>query len=135
MRRQALVVLFVAALHGAFGVALAAAAAHVASSPLLSTASQFLMIHAAAGAALAAALLALRPGGWAFACLVYALQGGVTLFCGDLALRAFSQRSLFPYAAPIGGSLTILAWTALAVWTALALLRTRGGGADDREGF
>ena len=29
--------------------------------------------------------------------------------------------------------MTILAWTALAVRAALALLRTRGDGADDRQ--
>ena len=133
MRRHALIILLIAALHGGFGVTLAAVAAHIETSSLLATASQFMMIHAAAGAALAGVLLALRPGGRAFAFLVYALQGGVTLFCADLALRAFSQHSLFPYAAPIGGSTTILAWTALAVWTALRLLRTRGADAEDRE--
>ncbi|ARN83787.1 hypothetical protein B1812_18635 [Methylocystis bryophila] len=118
--------LFIAALHGGCGVTLAAAAAHLEASPLLASASQFLMIHAAAGAGLAAALLALRPGGPALAFLVYALQGGTTLFCADLALRAFAQHKLFPYAAPIGGSMTILAWAALAIWAALCLLRMRG---------
>jgi uncharacterized membrane protein YgdD (TMEM256/DUF423 family) len=134
MRRQALIILLIAALHGGCGVTLAAAAAHIDTSPLLATASQFLMVHAAAGAALAAVLLALRPGGRAFAFLTYVLQGGVTLFCADLALRAFSQHSLFPYAAPIGGSTTILAWMALAAWTALRLLQTPNAEAEDREG-
>ena len=58
----------------------------------------------------------------------------MTLFSGGLTLSAVLQQKLFSYVAPIGGSITILAWTALAVWTALALLRTRGG-ADDREGL
>jgi uncharacterized membrane protein YgdD (TMEM256/DUF423 family) len=134
MSRHALIILLIAALHGGFGVTLAAAAAHIETNPLLSTASQFMMVHAAAAAALAATLLALRPRRRAFAFLVYALQGGVTLFCADLALRAFSQHSLFPYAAPIGGSTTILAWAALAAWSALSLLGTRGADAEDREG-
>jgi uncharacterized membrane protein YgdD (TMEM256/DUF423 family) len=134
MRRQALVILLIAALHGAFGVALTAAAAHADTSPLLATAGRFLEIHAGAGAALAGVLLALRPQGRAFAYIVFMLQAGVTLFSGGLALSAFLQQKLFSYVAPIGGSMTILAWTALAVWAALALFRSRGG-ADDREAF
>ena len=133
MRRYALMILLIAALHGGFGVTLAAAAAHIETSPLLATASQLMMIHAAAGAALAAVLLALRTAGRAFAFLIYALQAGVTLFCAGLALSVFSQQRLFSYAAPMGGSITILAWAALAVWTAVRLLRTRGADAEDME--
>jgi len=131
MRRHALIILLIATLHGGFGVTLAAIAAHAEMSPLLATASRFMMIHAAAAAALAAVLIALRPPGRAFAFLAYALQAGVTLFCADLAFQAFAQHQLFPYAAPIGASTTILAWAALAVWTALRLWRTRGAGAED----
>jgi len=134
MRRHALMILLIAALHGGCGVALAAAGAHTETSPLLATAGRFLMIHAAAGAALAAVLLSLRPPGRALPFIAYALQGGATLFCADLTLQAFAQRQLFPYAAPIGGSTTMLAWAALAVWTALCLLRTPGAGEEDREG-
>jgi len=133
MRRHALIILLIAALHGGSGVALAAIAAHAETSPLLATASRFMMIHAAAGAALAAVMLALQPPGRAFAFLAFALQGGVTLFCADLTLQAFARRQLFPYAAPLGASATILAWAALAVWTALCLLRTRGDEAEDRD--
>ena len=135
MRRQALFILLIAALHGACGVALTAVAAHADTSPLLATAGRFLEIHAGAGVALAGVLLALRPQGRAFAFIVFALQAGVTLFSGGLTLSAFLQQKLFSYVAPIGGSITILAWTALAVWAALALLRTRGGRADDGQGF
>jgi uncharacterized membrane protein YgdD (TMEM256/DUF423 family) len=114
----------VAALQGAAGVSLAAAAAHVDASPLLATASQFLMIHAAAGLGLAAraadAGLA-RPRLFAGAAL--ALQAGVTLFSADLAARAYLGARLFPFAAPIGGSLTILAWIALALWGAAGIAR------------
>jgi len=131
MRRHALMILLIAALHGGFGVALAATAAHTETSPLLATAGRFLTIHAAAGAALAGVLLALRPQGRAFAVIVFALQAGVTLFCAGLALSGFLQQRLFSYAAPIGGSITILAWTALAVWTARELLRTRGADAEE----
>lgn len=35
---------------------------------------------------------------------------GVSLFCGDLLLRQFIAHKLFPYAAPTGGMLIIIAW-------------------------
>jgi uncharacterized membrane protein YgdD (TMEM256/DUF423 family) len=106
----------VAALQGAAGVSLAAAAAHVDANPLLATASQFLMIHAAAGLALAARADQAVPPGRLFAVAALALQAGVTLFSSDMAARVYLGGKLFPYAAPIGGSLTILSWLALALW-------------------
>jgi uncharacterized membrane protein YgdD (TMEM256/DUF423 family) len=113
----------VAALQGAAGVSLAAAAAHVDANPLLATASQFLMIHAAAGLALAArADRAISPGRL-FAVAALALQTGVTLFSSDLAARVYLGGKIFPYAAPIGGSLTILSWLALALWGAMEMNR------------
>jgi len=116
MRRENSLILLIAALHGAAGVALAAAAAHIDGGANLATASHFLMVHACAGlalASLAAALPKPQPG------LIYAtfaLQAGVTLFSSDLALRVLGSGRLFPYAAPIGGSATILSWGAIAVW-------------------
>ena len=114
----------VAALQGAAGVTLAAAAAHVDSNPLLSTASQFLTVHAAAGLGLAA-LVRTTPrqeAHW-LAVIALALQAGVTLFAGDLTARVVLTGKLFPFAAPIGGVLTIVSWCALAVWAAFAMLR------------
>jgi len=113
----------VAAVQGAAGVALAAAAAHVDSSPFLASASQFLMIHAAAGLGLAALARATpRPQANWLAAIALALQAGVTLFAADLAARVFLTGKLFPLAAPIGGGLTILSWSALAVWATFAML-------------
>jgi uncharacterized membrane protein YgdD (TMEM256/DUF423 family) len=37
------------------------------------------------------------------------------LFAGDLTLRQYAGHSLFPFAAPTGGSLMIASWLALAV--------------------
>ena len=114
----------VAAVQGAAGVALAAAAAHLDASPFLATASQFLMIHAAAGVGLAALAHATprRQANW-LAAIALALQAGVTLFAGDLAARVFLAAKLFSFAAPLGGGLTILSWCALTLWATLALLR------------
>lgn len=40
---------------------------------------------------------------------------GLALFCGDLFTRDMTSDRLFPMAAPIGGSLMILGWLAVAV--------------------
>lgn len=127
--RLAFFIAAVAAVQGAAGVALAAAAAHLDASPLLATASQFLMIHAAAGVGLAALVGAAprREANW-LAAIALALQAGVTLFAGDLAARVFLTGKLFPLAAPIGGGLTILSWCALAVWATLAMLCANSSG-------
>lgn len=113
----------VAALQGAAGVALAAAAAHVDANPLLSTASQFLTLHAAAGLGLAA-LARTAPSFPRFLTgAAFALQAGATLFSADLAARVYLGGKLFPFAAPVGGSLTILAWLTLAAWGASGIAR------------
>jgi uncharacterized membrane protein YgdD (TMEM256/DUF423 family) len=49
---------------------------------------------------------------------------GVALFAGEIALRGFEAGSLFPMAAPIGGSLTILAWVLVAVAAAVEWARS-----------
>jgi uncharacterized membrane protein YgdD (TMEM256/DUF423 family) len=123
MSSLAAILTTVAALQGGAGVSLAAAAAHVDANPLLATASQFLMIHAAAGLALAGRADAVTLGRRLFAGAALAMQAGVTLFAGDLVARVYLGGKLFPYAAPVGGSLTILAWFALAAWGAWGIIR------------
>ncbi len=118
-----LIITSVAGLQGAAGVSLAAAAAHVDANPLLSTASQFLMIHAAAGLALAALSNGAPPLRRFLIGATLLLQAGVTLFSADLAARVYLGGKLFPFAAPTGGSLTILSWLALAAWGAAGVLR------------
>lgn len=113
----------VAGLQGAAGVSLAAAAAHVDANPLLATASQFLMIHAAAGLALAALTSGAAPLRRLIFGAAVGLQTGVTLFSADLAARVYLGAKLFPFAAPLGGSLTILSWLAIAAWGVAALSR------------
>jgi uncharacterized membrane protein YgdD (TMEM256/DUF423 family) len=36
-----------------------------------------------------------------------------TLFAGDLTVRQYAGHSLFPYAAPTGGTLMIVSWLAV----------------------
>jgi uncharacterized membrane protein YgdD (TMEM256/DUF423 family) len=124
MHRAALSLAVVAALMGAAGVALAALSTHAAGGELGRTASEFLILHAAALLGVSAhartaerrtARLALIAGA--------ALALGTLLFSADLTARAFSERRLFPFAAPMGGSLMILAWLALAITFAVGATR------------
>ncbi len=104
-----------AGLMGAAGVMLAAASAHLAHEGGLQTASSMLLFHAPA--VLAAALLIERGiihdrlGSLAAFGFVIA----ATLFAGDLSMRQFAGHRLFPLAAPIGGTLLMISWLALAL--------------------
>lgn len=103
----------IAGLLGAAGVAAAAAATHMTSDPALATSAQFLMIGAAALAASAALGIAGGPG-WSFADIGGGLIGlGTVLFSGALAARVLWEVSIFPMAAPTGGMVMIAGWLAL----------------------
>lgn len=93
-----------AGLLGAAGVAAAAAAAHGGYGESLRTASLFALIHAALVIAL------LRGPGRASTVAAGVILLGALLFCGDLALRTFAGRGLFPMAAPAGGFLLMAGW-------------------------
>ena len=107
--------LVLSGLMGLFGVALLAAAAHGEETARLKTAGEFLLFHAPVvigGTALRhQGLLPRRFGALALSVLIL----GVLLFAGDLAARVYLQRSAFPYAAPVGGGLTLMAWLLLAI--------------------
>ncbi len=114
-----LIVVF-AGIAGACGVAAAAAASHGAAGPDLSIAAPFLMVHAAALLALALSATAPRAGYLGAATL---MAIGLTLFAGDLAVRAFGGPRLFPMAAPTGGTLLILSWVAVALVAIVGLFQ------------
>ena len=100
---------------GAAGVALAAASAHQPDATRLASASSMLLFHASA--VLTAVLLAERSVihmrlGLAAA---FGFVVAAALFAGDLTLRQYAGHSLFPLAAPTGGTLLILSWLMLAV--------------------
>jgi uncharacterized membrane protein YgdD (TMEM256/DUF423 family) len=113
-----------AGLLGAAGVGLASVAAHRVPTPAMASAAQMLMVHAVAVLAVSAWSVrsAHAAGWWRVAARVMLL--GVALFAGDIALRGFEMGSLFPMAAPIGGSLTILAWLLVAVAAAIEWRRS-----------
>lgn len=110
MSRWLYAVIAAAGLAGAVGVMEAAAAAHKIADPRLAISSNFLLIHAAASMAMAAFARGAARGGTWLLIAATALLAGAFLFCGDLSLRAFGGPRLFPFAAPIGGSLLIASW-------------------------
>jgi uncharacterized membrane protein YgdD (TMEM256/DUF423 family) len=116
-------ILILAALYGACGIMLAAAAAHAAPGAGLDNAAYLLLFHGAAmlgGAALAQQGLLWRP----LALLAFAAWLlGAALFAGDISLRAYAGHRLFPMAAPSGGMILIVGWLALAAAAIGAALR------------
>ncbi|WP_458759564.1 DUF423 domain-containing protein [Afipia sp. TerB] len=102
-------------LMGAAGVALAAASAHQPDATRLASASSMLLFHASA--VIGVAVLTAR--GLAHRCLgmiaVWGFIVGAGLFATDLVLRQYAGHSLFPMAAPTGGTLLILSWLTLAL--------------------
>jgi uncharacterized membrane protein YgdD (TMEM256/DUF423 family) len=124
MPRQAMSLAVLAALMGAAGVALAALSTHADGGDLGRTASEFLILNAAALVGVAAHI---RIADWrtARALLISgsALALGTVLFSGDLTARAFAGARLFPMAAPSGGTLMILSWIALAIVFAVGAMR------------
>jgi uncharacterized membrane protein YgdD (TMEM256/DUF423 family) len=108
------ILIILAGVMGADGVILAALSAHQGDAARLGAASSMLLFHATA--VLATAALAERR--------VVHLQLGLTaafgfvvaaaLFALDLTLRQFAGHSLFPMAAPSGGTLLIVSWIVLA---------------------
>jgi uncharacterized membrane protein YgdD (TMEM256/DUF423 family) len=117
------ILLALAGVMGAAGMVLAAAAAHVAPGAALDSAAYMLLFHAVAvigGAALLQQGLLWRP----LALLVLAAWVlGAALFSADIAMRAFAGHRLFPFAAPTGGTILIVAWLMFTGTAICALLR------------
>ena len=104
-----------AAIMGADGVILAALSAHQADAARLGAASSMLLFHATA----VLASVALAERGMVHVRIGIAASFGFVvasaLFAGDLTLRQFAGHSLFPMAAPTGGTLLIVSWLLLLV--------------------
>ncbi len=109
------ILVILAGIMGADGVILAAAAAHQGDATRLMPASSMLLFHATAILAVAAlaerGIIHLKIGLAAGFGFVIA----AALFAGDLTMRQYAGHSLFPMAAPTGGTLLIVSWLLLAV--------------------
>src|SRR5262249_35185302 len=117
------ILIALAGLMGAAGVALLAASAHAAPGAGLDSAAQVLLFHAAAVLGMAAVLdlgLVSLPIGLVPAA---GLILGAALFSGDIAMRAFAGHRLFPMAAPAGGLILIASWLAVTVAAVICVLR------------
>jgi len=109
------ILIILAGVMGADGVILAAAATHQGDAARLAPASSMLLFHAAgvlATVALTERGVIHHTGGLLAAC---GFVVGAALFAADLSLRHFAGHSLFPFAAPTGGTLLIASWLLLAI--------------------
>lgn len=113
------IILAVAGLYGACGVAALAAATHFAT-PYLDIVGPFLIVHAAALVGIAALSAAAPDRPRLLAAAGAAIALGTLLFCGDLALRGTMAVRPLPFGAPAGGTLTMLGWLLLALTAATA---------------
>ena len=109
------ILVILAGIMGADGVILAAVTAHEGDAARLAPASSMLLFHAIA--VLAAVALTERgivhtKGGLAAA---FGFVVASSVFAGDLCLRHYAGHALFPFAAPIGGTLLIVSWLVLAI--------------------
>ena len=109
------ILIILAGIMGADGIILAAASAHQPDAARLASASSMLLFHATAVLAVVAlterGVIHVRVGiAAAFGFVIAA-----ALFAGDLTLRQYAGHSLFPFAAPTGGTLLIISWLVLAV--------------------
>jgi uncharacterized membrane protein YgdD (TMEM256/DUF423 family) len=109
------ILVILAGVMGADGIILAAASAHQPDAARLAAASSMLLFHATAVLVVVAlaerGVIDVRIGiAAAFGFVVAA-----ALFAGDLTLRQYAGHSLFPMAAPTGGTLLIVSWLLLAV--------------------
>jgi uncharacterized membrane protein YgdD (TMEM256/DUF423 family) len=109
------ILIILAGIMGADGVVLAAGAAHLPDATRLASASSMLLFHALAVLAVVAlaerGVIHVRIGivaAWGFVL-------AAALFAGDLTLRQYAGHTLFPMAAPTGGTLLIVSWLVLAV--------------------
>lgn len=113
-----------AALAGAAGVTLSAAAAHKVSSPPLESAALMLMVHAAAALGLLAVSMSVPCRRYWTGCAALMLLG-VTLFSGEITLHVLAEVRPLPVLAPIGGTLMILSWLGAAGLAIVSSIRKR----------
>jgi uncharacterized membrane protein YgdD (TMEM256/DUF423 family) len=109
------ILIILAGVMGADGVILAAASAHQADATRLAAASSMLLFHATAVLAMVALVERDVVNARIGIAAAFGFVIAASLFAGDLTLRQYAGHSLFPMAAPTGGTLLIVSWLAVAV--------------------
>jgi uncharacterized membrane protein YgdD (TMEM256/DUF423 family) len=109
------ILIILAGVMGADGIILAAASAHQADAARLGSASSMLLFHAAAILGVVALIERGIIHGRIGIATAFGFVVAAALFAGDLTMRQYAGHSLFPMAAPTGGTLLIVSWLALAV--------------------
>jgi uncharacterized membrane protein YgdD (TMEM256/DUF423 family) len=109
------ILVILAGIMGADGVILAAVAAHQDDAARLMPASSMLLFHAAAVLGIVALTERGIVAGTGGLIAAFGFVIASALFAGDLSLRHFADHALFPFAAPVGGTLLIVSWLVLAV--------------------
>jgi uncharacterized membrane protein YgdD (TMEM256/DUF423 family) len=109
------ILIVLAGVMGADGVILAAASAHQADATRLAAASSMLLFHATAVIAMVALVERNVVNARIGIAAAFGFVIAASLFAGDLTLRQYAGHSLFPMAAPTGGTLLIASWLLLAV--------------------
>ena len=103
---------------GAFGAHALAGRLDARAERLWALASQYLLLHAAALCALAAAAPTAGQRStaalWALRCATAGLAGGASLFAGSLYVLALGGPRTFGAVAPLGGLAMIVGWLAVA---------------------
>lgn len=110
----------------AAGIGMAAVSAHAGAGHEIGVAATVMLANAPmlAAGALGLAVRQMRPKVGVLG-LVFALAGTL-LFCADMLHRGFGHGALFENAAPIGGSIDILAWIFVALAALTMPRRTTG---------
>ena len=119
----ACVLVLVAGLMGAAGLAMLAAAAHAGGGDLARTGGTVLLVHAAAVLATAAPAGGTGTGSRGILAGATVLALGSGLFGADLAFAAFLDAHPVPLAAPLGGLFMIGGWLLFAATAAARLVR------------
>lgn len=101
----------IAALWGVLGMVMLASGSHPPATSLLATGGQVLLFHAAAVLAVTNTQLV---SGWRRAAPIALMLTGSGLFALALGLHVLTGVAAFGFLAPVGGSVAILGWLALA---------------------
>ena len=96
---------------------------HENGGELAERAALFLLLHAAAALAIAAHARTATASARALVIVGFVMEAGAILFSAELAMHVFTGERMFLFAAPIGGTIMMLSWIALAIVFATASRR------------